>query len=165
MDIVYIETSIVSHATARPSPDPATAALQIQAQRWLAEQRPQYDVVTSQLVIDEVSRGDPDAAERRLAMLEGISVISVNPDVDSVADQLISRSLMPASARLDALHVATAALAGLQYLLTQNCRHIANAHVLPRVYQLLDELGLKGLLICTPIEFLGGPNDDTQSDS
>ena len=69
--------------------------------------------------------------------------------------------MMPASARIDALHVATAALAGVQYLLTQNCKHIANAHELPRIYRLLDELGLSGMLICTPIEFLGGNDDDT----
>lgn len=72
----------------------------------------------------------------------------------------MSRSLIPESARLDAMHVATAALAGVQYLLTQNCTHIANAHVLPRVYQLLNELGLHGLLIATPVEFLGGDNND-----
>ncbi len=160
MDLVDIETSIISHAIARMSFDPATVVLQDQARRWMAEQRPQYDVVTSQLVIDEVSRGDPDAAGRRLAMLEGISVLGVNPEVDKVAGELIWHSLIPESARLDALHVATAALAGVQYLLMQNCRHIANAHLLPRVYQLLDALGLKGLLICTPIEFLGGPKDD-----
>lgn len=87
-----------------------------------------------------------------------------NPDADAVADALISRSLMPESARLDAMHVAIAALAGVQYLLTQNCTHIANARVLPRVYQLLNELGLTGLLIATPIEFLGGADDD-ESDS
>ena len=68
-------------------------------------------------------------------------------------------SLIPESARLDALHVAAAALAGVQFLLTQNCRHIANASVLPRVYRLLDELGLPGLLIYTPAEFLGGSDD------
>lgn len=62
------------------------------------------------------------------------------------------------------MHVATAALAGVQYLLTQNCRHIANAHVLPRLYRLLDDLGVPGLLIATPIEFLGGDDND-ESDS
>lgn len=162
MEIVYIETSIISHATANPSSDPATAALQLQARRWMAEQRPQFEVVTSQLVIDEVSRGDPDAAARRLEMLEEIAILSTNPEVDMVADRLVSRSLIPESARLDALHVATAALAGVQYLLTQNCRHIANARMLPQVYQLLEDLGLKGLLICTPVEFLGGLDDGTQ---
>ena len=156
MDIVYIETSIFSHATARPSSDPATAVLQDQARRWMVEQRPLYEVVTSQIVIDEASLGDSEAAGRRLAMLDGIPILLANPDADSVADEIVSRSMMPAKARLDALHVATAALAGVQYLLTQNCTHIANAHQLPRVYRLLDELGLSGMLICTPVEFLGG---------
>jgi len=159
MDIVYIETSIVSHATARPSTDAATAVLQDQAKRWMDEQAIKYELVTSQIVLAEAARGDPDAASRRLAMLAGIPVLDENPDADAVADALISRSLMPESARLDALHVATAALAGVQYLLTQNCTHIANAHELPRVYRLLEELGLAGLLIATPFEFLGDPND------
>jgi len=161
MDIVYIETSIVSHATAHASSVPATAVLQDQAKRWMDKQRQLYDVVTSQLVIDEASEGDTDAASRRLAMLDGMPVLPANPDADSVADAIIAGSMMPASARLDALHVATAALAGVQYLLTQNCKHIANAHELPRVFRLLDELGLSGMLICTPIEFLGGSDDDT----
>jgi hypothetical protein len=141
MDTVYIETSIVSHATAWPSTDPATAVLQDQAKRWMAEQRPLYDVVTSQLVIDEAGMGDSDAAVRRLKMLDGIPVLPVNPDSHTVAEEIIRRSMMPQSARIDALHIATAALAGVQYLLTQNCKHIANAHELPRIYRLLDELG------------------------
>ncbi len=161
MDIVYIETSVVSHATALPSPDPATVVLQDQAQRWMDEQGPLYQLVTSQFVIDEARMGDPDAVIRRLAMLDGIPVLPVNPDADTVADEIVSRSMMPASARLDALHVAAAALAGVQYLLTQNCKHIANAHELPRIYRLLNELGLSGMLICTPIEFLGGNDDVT----
>lgn len=165
MDIVYIETSIVSHATARPSADRPTAVLQDQAGLWMDEQRRLYEVVTSQLVIDEAGRGDPDAAARRLAMLADIPILEANPDVQTVADELVAHSLIPASARLDALQVATAALAGIQYLLTQNCRHIANAHVLPRAYRLLDDLGPPGLLICTPVEFLGGPADDHDSDS
>lgn len=160
MDIVYIETSIVSHATAWPSSDPATAVLQDQAKRWMDEQAANYELVTSQIVLTEARRGDADAASRRLAMLADIPVLDENPDTETVADELVSRSLIPATARLDALHVATAALAGVQYLLTQNCRHIANAHVLPRVYRLLDDLGLPGMLIATPIEFLGGDNDD-----
>lgn len=126
----------------------------------MEEQRRQYDVLTSQLVIDEASLGDPDAAARRLEMLDGIPVLSMNPDADIIADEIVGRSMMPESARIDALHVAIAALAGVQYLLTQNCKHIANAHQLPRVYRLLEELGVSGMLVCTPIEFLGGANDD-----
>lgn len=159
MDSVYIETSIVSYMTASPSSDPATAVLQDQAKRWMDEQSALYEVVTSQLVIDEATMGDPDAASRRLEILDGIPVLPVNPDADTVANEIVSRSMMPVSARIDALHVATAALGSVQYLLTQNCKHIANAHELPRVYSLLDELGLGGMLICTPIEFLGGDDD------
>ena len=160
MDTVYIETSIVSHATARTSSNAATAVLQDQAKRWMNEQRPIFNVVTSRLVLDEAALGDPDAAKRRLALLSDIPVLDPNPDVETVAEQLVSNSLIPENARLDASHVATAALAGVQFLLTQNCRHIANASVLPRVYRLLDELGLPGLLIYTPAEFLGGPDND-----
>lgn len=159
MDTVYIETSIVSHATAWPSPDADTAVLQEQAKRWMNEERPNYDIVTSQLVIDEAAMGDADAAARRLPMLDGIRASPANPDADTVADEIVGRSLMPTSARIDALHVALAALAGVQYLLTQNCKHIANAHELPRLYRLLDEPGLSGMLICTPVEFLGGTDD------
>lgn len=161
MDIVYIETSIISHATALPSADPATAVLQGQARRWFEEQAANFDLVTSQIVLAEARRGDPDAAGRRLSLLATIPMLDENPDADTIADELVSHALIPPQARLDALHVATAALAGVQYLLTLNCRHIANAHVLPRIYRLLDDLGLPGLLIATPIEFLGGDNDQS----
>ena len=138
---------------------PATAVLQDQAKRWMDEQRSvRIGHVTN---CDRRSQsGKPRRCFRRLAMLANIPVLDENPDANAVADALVSRSLMPESARLDALHVATAALAGVQYLLTQNCKHIANAHVLPRVYRLLNDLGLPGLLIATPIEFLGGADDD-----
>jgi len=159
MDTVYIETSIVSHATAWPSSDPVVAALQSQAKRWLDEQMSLHVVLTSQLVIDEASLGDADAASRRLEALDGIPVLPVNPDADRVADAIIANSMMPEKARIDALHVATAALAGVQYLLTQNCKHIANAHELPRVLRLLDDFGLGGMLVCTPAQFLDDDDD------
>ena len=164
MDTVYIETSIVSHASAWPSSDPEVAVLQQQAKRWLANEAPKYRLVTSQFVIDEAIRGDPDAAARRLALLADIPVLLPDVRVEQVADAIISRSLMPATARLDALHVASAAVGGVEYLLTQNCRHIANARIMPYVYDLLEELGLPRLLICTPAEFLGDPNDVQKSD-
>ncbi len=160
MDTVYIETSIVSHATARPSRDRATSVLQEQAKRWMNEQRPHFSVVTSRLVLDEAALGDSAAAMRRLAMLADIPILDANPDVETVADEIVARSLVPQSAKLDASHVAAAALAGVQFLLTQNCRHIANAIMLPRIYRLLDDLGIPGLLICTPAEFLGAWTDD-----
>ncbi len=70
---------------------------------------------------------------------------------------------MPQKAAADALHVAAAALAGVKYFLTLNCKHIANAHELPRIYQVLRDEGLSTLLICTPSEFLGGDDNDNSN--
>ena len=92
--------------------------------------------------------------------MQNVGLLLPDPGVEAIADAILARYLMPQKARLDALHVASAALAGVEYLLTQNCRHIANAHELPRVYDLLEDLGLPRILICTPAEFLGDPGDD-----
>ena len=160
METVYIETSIVSHATARPSSNVQIAALQQQARQWWARERDRFDVVTSQLVLTEASAGDEGAAADRLALLEGVPLAPITDDARRIAGAMLSASLMPLKAAADALHVAVAATAGVRYLLTQNCRHIANAHVLPRVYRLLQTEGLGQLLICTPAEFLG--DDDVE---
>ena len=159
MDRVYIETSIVSHASARPSLDMQVAVVQYQAREWWSTERRRFELVTSQLVIEEASAGDPSAAAERLILLHGVPIVPIDENVRSLARKIVSVSIMPAKAIADALHVAAAAVAGVEYLLTLNCRHIANAHELPRVYRLLDEHGYGQLLICTPAEFLGGYND------
>ena len=164
MDSVYIETSIVSYATAWPSRDIQTAAMQQQARDWWSLESPKFDLVTSQLVINEASAGDPTAASDRLDLLDGLDLVDVGPDAQQLADRIVSAHLMPQKAAADALHVAAAALGGVKYLLTLNCKHIANAHELPRVYELLESEGLGQLLICTPAEFLGG-DDGEESDT
>lgn len=160
MDTVYIETSIVSHASAWPSSDIQIAAVQHQARQWWSTGRHNFELVTSQLVIDEASAGDPTAVAERLKLLDGLATVPIDEDVRTLAREIVSTSLMPQKAAADALHVAAAAVAGIQYLLTLNCKHIANAHQLPRIYRLLDERGFGELLICTPVEFLGGDDDD-----
>ena len=155
MDTVYIETSIVSHATAWPSRDIQTAALQQQARDWWSAERPKFELVTSQLTLDEASRGDPTAAADRMKVMIGISLLDIDSDAQALAGLLLSGHMMPEKAAADALHVAVAALGDVKYLLTLNCKHIANAHELPRVYKLLNDEGCGGMLICTPAEFLG----------
>jgi hypothetical protein len=91
--------------------------------------------------------------------------VDINADVEALAERLINAHTMPAKAAADAVHVAAAALGGVNYLLTLNCKHIANAHELPRIYELLDREGLGQLLICTPAEFLGYSDDESQSDT
>ena len=156
MDTVYIETSIVSYATAWPSQNTQVAALQQQAQDWWRLEGPKFDLVTSQLTLDEASDGDPNAAAKRLQLLAGLSLLVVSTDAEDLASKILAGHMMPQKAAADALHVAIAALARVNYLLTLNCTHIANAHELPRVYRLLNNEGLGGMLICTPSEFLGG---------
>ena len=165
MASVYVETSIVSHASARPSRDPVVRALQIQARRWWDDERQSFDLYTSQTVLDEAALGDPVAATERLNMLRGFVLVDINEDVRRIAGELLARSLMPPKAAADALHVAAAAVADVDYLLTQNCRHIANAHVLPRVYNLLEVLGVPRPLICTPAEFLQESDNDDESNT
>lgn len=165
MDTIYIGTSIVSHATAHPSSDIQIAALQHQAREWWSLERPKFNLVTSQLTINEASSGDPSAAAARLRLLDGLPLVPLGHNVDTLADLILLHHLMPRKAGADAVHVAAAAVAGVNYLLTQNCKHIANAHELPRVYRLLEDQGYGQLLICTPTEFLGGDDDGKQSNT
>lgn len=160
MDTVYIETSIVSYASAWPSRDIQTAALQQQARDWWAIERPKFDLVTSQVTLNEAAAGDPSAAADRLKMLDGLPLVDAGIAAQELAGRLIAAHTMPQKAAADALHVAAAALANVKYFVTLNCKHIANAHELPRIYQILREHGHGQLLICTPSEFLGGDDDD-----
>lgn len=160
MDTVYIETSIVSYAAAWPSRNIVTAGLQQQARDWWDSERPKFDVVTSQLTLNEAAAGDPSAADDRLRLLKGLPLIGIGGDAQELASRLLAAHTMPQKAAADALHVAAAATGGVKYLLTLNCKHIANAHELPRVYNLLRAEGFENLLICTPSEFLGGDDDD-----
>ena len=117
MDSLYIETSIVSHATAWPSSDVQIAAIQQQAREWWAKERSKFDLVTSQLVILEASAGDATAAAERLRLLDGLPLVPITNDAQDLAQSILSASLMPQKAAADALHVAVAAAAGVKYLL------------------------------------------------
>ncbi len=101
---------------------PAIAVLQDQAKRWLEFEAPKYRLVTSQFVIDEATRGDPGAAQRRLSALQNVGLLLPDPEIEAIEDKIVSGCMMPPKAKLDALHVASALLAGVEYLLTQNCR-------------------------------------------
>ena len=159
MPSVYIETSIVSYATARPSNLPHILVRQEDACRWWDEYSSRYDLYASQAVLDEAPAGDPHASEERLRMLHGIPLIPITEDIQNLAAELLARHLLPEKASVDALHVAAAAVGELDYLLTLNIRHIANAHMLPMVYQTLEELQITRPLICTPQEFFGDDDE------
>lgn len=159
MDTVYIETSIVSYLRQKPSAQVVTAARQLLTHQWWNDERANYDLVVSQYVIDEVSGGDPTLAAERLESLDGIPVLPNAPEIPQIANEIMSLGVLPAKAQVDALHIASVAHHRIQYLLTWNCKHIANAKILPRIHNALTNLGVPIPIICTPEELLGNDTE------
>ena len=156
---VYIETSVISYLTARPSKTILGAAHQQLTQSWW-EKRFEYDLLVSQAVWQECAAGDPDAAQRRMAALEELDVLAVTEEMIALAEALIAQRLIPVKAIEDALHIAIATLHHVDFLLTWNCRHIANPLIQEGIAEYLEQRGLFLPIICTPEELLGGQNDE-----
>jgi predicted nucleic acid-binding protein len=153
---VYIETSIVSYLTARPSRDLLVAAHQQLTVVWWDEQRAHYELFASQVVVAEARAGDPDAAQRRLVVLERLPLlVDVTDAAIALATLLITEQALPAQAAQDALHLALACVHGMQYLLTWNCTHLANAQLRSPSEQVCCEAGYIPPIICTPEELAG----------
>ena len=151
---VYIETSIVSYLAARPSRDLLTAACQQITAEWWQDRRHLYDLFTSELVIAESRAGDPDTAAKRLELLRGVPELAISDNAKRVASALIAQGALPDKAQADALHIAVAAVHGVDYLLTWNCRHIDNPLMRPAVRAVCDAEGFRCPETCTPIEIM-----------
>lgn len=154
MDTIYIETSIVGYLRQRPSSQVVMAARQLLTHQWWNDERVKYQLVASQFVIDEASDGDPVLAAERLAALNGVPLLPLDSGIADIADEIMSQAILPAKARTDALHIAAVAYHRVQYLLTGNCRHIANGRILPRIHALLSNMGIPIPIICTPEEMV-----------
>jgi hypothetical protein len=154
MKSVYIETSIVSYLTSRPSRDLRAAAWQEVTAQWWAQERPKYELFASELVIVEASAGDEAAAASRLEMLKEISELPVDDEAKALAAKLVEGGGVPSAAPADALHIAVAAVQAVDYLLTWNCRHIDNAVTKPTVRSICAAAGYTCPEICTPLELL-----------
>ena len=153
---VYLETTVVSYLTARPSRDIVTAAHQQVTVEWWTHRRRDFDVTISELVLREAEAGDPEAAQRRLAALDGIPLLLLTPDVLRLAEQFLRKRLLPRRAAEDGLHIAVATVHRVDYMLTWNCAHIANPEIQARLARWLASDGLFLPFICTPEELLGG---------
>ena len=154
MQTVYIETSILSFLRSKQSAHVVSAARQLVTRRWWDEERTNYELVTSQYVLDEASRGDALLAAERMQALAGIPLVEIPDAIPSRADALLAAASLPENARLDALHLCAASFHRIEYLLTWNCTHIANARILPRVRQFLADQGHTLPEVCTPEELL-----------
>ena len=151
---VYIETSVISYLTARPSNDLRAMANQTATHEWWETQRSKYDLVISEFVFAEASLGHPEAAERRLAVVENVMKLQSTGEVETLGKTLINQGALPKKAEIDAYHVAVAAVNGIEYLLTWNCTHIANAHTRPKIESICKASGYEPPIICTPYELM-----------
>jgi hypothetical protein len=148
---VYVETSVISYLTARPSREPLIAAHQAVTRAWWAR-RDRFDLVISKAVLDEITRGDAAAAARRVAAIEGVPVLAVTDAAQALARGLINGAAIPSTAAIDAAHVALAATHGADLLVTWNCTHIANAAIRVTIEAVCHAAGYRAPTICTPLE-------------
>ncbi len=151
---VYIETSIVSYLTSRRSRDVVIAAHQELTLQWWEQRAQVFTLVGSELVREESGRGDPAASAERLVAIEDLPVLAISDEAVSLAGQLVGSGPIPDSAAADALHIAVAAVNGVDYLLTWNCKHLANAVHRPQIEARVEESGYACPIICTPEELL-----------
>ena len=153
-DRVYIETTFVNYLTARPSRDVVFAGHQQITREWWDTRRANFELCASQLVVDEAAAGDPQAAQERLEILKDMTLLETTLEALSLAKALIRASALPPKAADDALHIAIAATNGVPFLLTWNCRHLANATMRPSIDAVCAAASLKPPIICTPEELL-----------
>lgn len=153
---VYLETSIISYLTARPSRDLVAAARQQLTHEWWNRRRATFEVYVSELVVAEASAGDVDAAERRVQIIKGLPLLSVTEEATALGRYLVQAVGLPSRAGADALHIALAACHGVDDLLTWNSAHIANAELRPRVEEACRARGYEPPILCTPDELMGG---------
>ena len=156
---VYLETTIPSYLTAWPSRDLVRAAHQQITRDWWDRRRAEFELYISQVVLRECQAGDATAAAERLKFLQDLPLLEQTEEATRLAQALVDRVPLPERAAVDALHVAIAAVHGVDYLLTWNCTHIANATLRDPIESVCRENGYEPPAICTPDELLAEEGD------
>lgn len=151
---VYLETTIPSYVTARARGDLIFQANRQLTLDWWNQQRDRFDLFILQFVLDEAAAGDQDAAARRLKAIEGLPLLEVDEECRSLARELIAGIPLPPRAETDAFHLAVATTNGMEYLLTWNCTHLANAALRVRIESICNSVGFEPPIICTPQELM-----------
>jgi hypothetical protein len=155
METVYLETTFISYLVARQSRDLLVAAHQQATQEWWETRRGEFECCVSQVVIDEASVGDPAEVHKRLAITSGLPALEITENAESLTQAIMAGNILPPQAVRDAAHVAVAAVHAVDFLLTWNCRHLANAQLARRMASVCRRLGYRIPIICTPEELMG----------
>lgn len=151
---IYVESSVISYLVARPSRNLVATAHQQITREWWQRRRSSFDLYVSVEVLNEIARGDAEAAATRLATVDAVPVLEADEAARSFARAILQSAALPAKAAADAMHIAIATVNGMDFLLTWNCTHIANGRVLRTVAQLSRDLGYEPPTICTPEELM-----------
>lgn len=155
MESVYLETTFISYLVARPSRDVIVAGHQQTTQDWWTDRRDEFTCSVSQVVVAEASLGDPAEVQKRLAVIRGLPSLEITDDVEALTQSILTAGVLPPHASPDAAHVAVAAIHAVDYLLTWNCKHLANAQIARRIALVCEKIGYKMPIICTPEELMG----------
>ncbi|MBM2816608.1 MAG: hypothetical protein HW421_3370 [Ignavibacteria bacterium] len=151
---VYIETSVISYLTAKPSRDIVIAGHQKTTYDWWHKPRYKFDCFISEFVISEISRGDKNEAEKRLGIVKDIKYLEYNPEIERLGTIYFKLFNIPEKSKLDALHLAISVWYKIDYLLSWNCKHIANAIVNLRLREYNNKNNLYSPILCTPDELM-----------
>jgi hypothetical protein len=147
---VYLDTSVPSYLTARPTREPRAWRKQRVSCLWWHAYRGRFKIYVSDYVIAEAVRGNSEAAQRRIDVISEIESLNATAQTDELATSILLETGLPEHVRPDAQHVSVAAEHGVELLLTWNCRHLANPEMIPKVWRACQRAGLKGPEICTP---------------
>jgi len=155
METVYIETSVVSFLVSSPSRHVETAWRQKLTRDWWRLRRPLFHCVASDAVLEEAREGDATQSRLRIEVLARLTTLRLNEPAQALAETLMGTGILPANAGLDALHLALATVYRADYLLTWNCRHLANAVMLRRLEPVAQAHGWRLAAVCTPMQLMG----------
>lgn len=155
METVYLETTVISYLVSRPSRDLLVAAHQQATKDWWSERRQNFECFVSQVVIDEASAGNAEEALARMSIVDTLRVLEVTDEAEALAAAIVAGRAIPPTAVRDAAHIAVAAVNEIDYILTWNCRHLANAQIIRRVAVICNRQGYDMPVICTPEELMG----------
>ncbi|MFH1962888.1 MAG: type II toxin-antitoxin system VapC family toxin [bacterium] len=154
MPTVYIESTVISYHNSRPSRDLIVAAHQELTREWWKNILPKCSLFISQFVLDEISRGNPKASDKRIKSVERIPLLEVVQPIVNLGLEYFDAIGIPEKARTDAFHIAVAVYHGLDYLVTWNCTHITGGRVRGIVERINDKHGFATPIICTPEELM-----------
>lgn len=155
MESVYLETSFIRYLVARPSRDVIVAGHPQTTHDWWANRKSAFECLVSQVVIDEASAGDPAEVRKRLEIIAGLLELEITASAEALAATIRKSGVFAPQFTRDAAHIAVAAVHAVDYLLTWNCKHLANAQIARRTAAVCQKAGHRMPVICTPDELMG----------